>query len=230
MSRAVEDLLDRAWSELHAGHVVRARSLARRAARHRNHRPEALHVLGRIALDRARPTEALELLAESVQLGGDWPDLFYDIGLAHEDLGHERERVESFLEVHARDPEWDAEIAAHLAEDELVAAAEELLSELPPEMRDKLVNVPVIVEDRPTRDLVEEGFDPRALGLFDGPPYSEQGLTGPALNRIVLYRANIASIAREIGEARKQVRVTLLHETAHFFGLDEDAVADLGLA
>lgn len=230
MSRAIEDLLDRAWRELHAGRIIRARSLARRAARHREHRAEALHVLGRIALEGGRPEEALPLLAEATGLGGDWPDLFYDLGLAHEDLGHERKRVECFLEVHARDPEWDAEIAAHLAEDALVATAEELLSELPPEMRDRLVNVPIIVEDRPTRDLVEEGFDPRALGLFDGPPYSEQGLTGPALNRIVLYRANIASVARGASEAREQVRVTLLHETAHFFGLDEDAVADLGLA
>jgi predicted Zn-dependent protease with MMP-like domain len=77
---------------------------------------------------------------------------------------------------------------------------------------------------------VQEGFDPRALGLFDGPPWSEQGLTGPALNRIVLYRANIAAVSPDLREAREQVRITLLHETAHFFGLDEGGVAELGLA
>jgi predicted Zn-dependent protease with MMP-like domain len=230
MSRAVEDLLDRAWAALGSGNTRRARSMARRAARDPAHRAEALHVQGRAALDEGRPTEALELLDRARGRGGDWPDLFYDIGLAHEDLGQERERVAAFLAVHDSDPEWDADVAGHLMEDELVAVAEELLGELPGEMREKLGTVPIIVEERPTRDLVQEGFDPRALGLFDGPPWSEQGLTGPALNRIVLYRANIAAVAPDLGEAREQVRITLLHETAHFFGLDEQGVADLGLS
>jgi len=230
MSRAIEELLDRAWDALKTGKTSRARSMARRAARDPAHRSEAIHIQGRVCLDLGRPEEALELFSRALELGGDWPDLFYDVALAHEDLGNERERVDAFLEVHRRDPDWDAEVASLLDEDALAAVAEELLDNLPDEMRSKLGNVPIIVEDRPTRDLVEEGFDPRALGLFDGPPYSEQGLTGPALNRIVLYRANIAAIAPDIDEAMEQVRITLLHETAHFFGLDESGVADLGLA
>jgi predicted Zn-dependent protease with MMP-like domain len=230
MSRITEDLLDRAWDALHAGNLMRARSLARRAARDPLLRAEATHLQGRIALDRGRPADALALLESAVDQGGDWPDLHYDIGLAHEDLGQEKERIAAFLLVHQADPQWDAEATGHLDENQLVAAAEAVLAELPQEMHDKLGHVPVIVEDRPTRDLVEEGFDPRALGLFDGPPYSEQGLTGPALNRIVLYRANIAAVAPDLAEALAQVRITLLHETAHFFGLDEAGVAELGLA
>jgi predicted Zn-dependent protease with MMP-like domain len=230
MSNATEEMLDRAWEALRAGRNGRARSLARRAARDRSCRAEALHIQGRIALDTGRPAEALALLDEALATGGDWPDLYYDLGLAHEDLGHERERVEAFLEVHRLDPAWDTEVASHLSEEELTAVAEQLLDELPEEMSSKLSNSPIIVEDRPTRDLVVDGFDPRALGLFDGLPYSEQGLSGPALNRIVLYRANIAAATLDANEAREQVRITLLHETAHFFGLDEAAVADLGLA
>jgi len=230
MSRVAEELLDHAWEELQSGNPARARSLARRAARDRSSQPEALHVLGRVALDLGRADEALELLLKARRLGGDWPDLFYDIGIAQEVLGNERERIEAFIEVHRRDPAWDEEVSSHLDEDQLVAVAEQLLDELPHEIQSKLGNVPIIVEDRPTIDLVLAGFDPRALGLFDGPPWSEQGLSGPALNRIVLYRANIAAAAPEADEAREQVRITLLHETAHFFGLDEDAVAALGLA
>jgi predicted Zn-dependent protease with MMP-like domain len=136
----------------------------------------------------------------------------------------------AFLEVWELDPAYDKELRFQLDEDRLVEVAERALDELPEEMRRPLAGVPIIVEDRPTRDLVEEGFDPRALGLFDGPPWSEQGLTGPQLNRIALYRVNIAAACRSQAEAEEQVRITLLHETAHFFGVEEDGMDDLGLA
>ena len=229
MPRVLEDLLDRAWRALDDGNLVRARSLARRAARDPSHRGEARHLLGRIALERDDPRAALVLLEQARAAGGDSPDLFYDLGIAHELLGHERERVAAFLEVHARDPEWDVAVGRHLDEDALVAEAEQVLAELPDEILSRLGPVPIIVEDRPTRDLVEEGFDPRALGLFDGPPWSEQGASGPALNRIVLYRVNIAASTASAAEAREEVRITLLHETAHFFGLEEADMERFGL-
>jgi len=232
MSRAMEKMLDEAWAAIDAGNLIRARSLARRASRGApaELKAEALHALGRVELDSDRPKDALHLFEEAKRLGGDWPDLAYDLGLAHEALGDDAAMRRAFLEVLERDPSYDAELPIRVDEDRLVDIAEKLLEELPDEMRVLLAKVPIIVEDRPTRDLVEEGFDPRALGLFDGPPWSEQGLTGPQLNRIVLYRTNIAAACRSGGEVEEQIRITLLHETAHFFGLDEDGVADLGLA
>jgi predicted Zn-dependent protease with MMP-like domain len=232
MSRAIERMLDEAWAAIGAGKLVKARSLARRASRGapKELRAEALHALGRVELDSDRPDDAIRLLEEARRLGGDWPDLAYDLGLAHEARGDDAAMRRAFLEVLERDPSFDAELPIRVEEDRLVEIAEALLEELPEEMRRLLEKVPIIVEDRPTRDLVEEGFDPRALGLFDGPPYSEQGLTGPQLNRIVLYRMNIAAACRNGEEVEEQIRVTLLHETAHFFGVDEDGVADLGLA
>jgi len=230
MARALERLLDKAWADLSDGNHLAARSGARRAARDPALRAEALHLLGRIALDRGEAAEALRALEASRKEGADWPDLFYDIGLAHEDMGDTRSMIAAFLIVLDKDPQHDDIVTRHLDEDELVATAVALLEELPPEMTSKMGNVPVMVEERPARHLVEEGFDPRALGVFEGAPWSEQGLTGPALNRIVLYRANIAAVTRGPADAREQVRITLLHETAHFFGLDEDGVADLGLA
>ena len=230
MSRATENMLDEAWAAIGAGKLVKARSFARRALRgaSKELRAEALHVLGRVELDSDHPKDALRLLDEAKRLGADWPDLSYDLGLAHEALGDDAAMRRAFLEVLDRDPSYDAELPIAIDEDRLVEIAERLLEELPDEMRSRLADVPIIVEDRPTRDLVEEGFDPRALGLFDGPPYSEQGLTGPQLNRIVLYRTNIAASCRSGAEADEQIRITLLHETAHFFGLDEDGVAELG--
>jgi len=223
-------MLDRAWAALDRGDPARARLLARRCAGDPAHRAEAYHLLGRAALDADDPEKALDLLGRARDLGGDWADLLYDIGIAHEAIGDLAARTEAFLEVLALDEQEDPELTGHLGEDDLVAAAEESLEELPEEMLSRLGTVPVLVEERPAAHLVEEGFDPRALGLFDGPPWSEQGLTGPASNRIVLYRANIAAAAQSPREAARQIRITLLHETAHFFGLDEDEVAALGLA
>lgn len=229
MSRVIERLLDEAWERLAAGDNVGARSRARRAARDSRYRPEALHVLGRIDLDEGNATDALPRLEQSLLTGGEWSDLVYDIGIAHEMLGDQRRMTESFLRVLELDSASDPEVREHLDEETLVAAAEELLRELPEQMLDKLGNVPIMVEERPERYLVEEGFDPRALGVFEGSPWSEQGLTGPALNRIVLYRANIAAATRSRTEALEQVRITLLHETAHFFGMEEDDMGRFGL-
>jgi predicted Zn-dependent protease with MMP-like domain len=222
-------MLDGAWVALDRGEPGRARMAARRALKDGRYRSEALHVIGRAYLDDGDGDEAAAHLGRAIEAGGDWPDLFYDLGLAFELLGREKDKVRAFLEVLARDPGYDRDLPAYLEEDRLVAVAEAALEELPEEMLQRLGPVPILVEDRPERQLVEQGFDPRALGLFDGPPWSEQGLTGPAMNRIVLYRVNIGAVARSEEEAGEEVRITLLHELAHFFGIEEDGMAELGL-
>ncbi|MCU0663060.1 MAG: metallopeptidase family protein [Myxococcota bacterium] len=223
-------LLDDAWAALDAGKVTRARSLARRAVRDSDRalRCEAYHILGRAALEAGDPEEAMAFLAKSLAPSYDTADLHYDLGLAYELLGNDHARRAEFLKV------WDLDastVTEHILEEErLVQIAEQTLLELPPHMLQLLRQAPIFVEDRPDRYLVEEHLDPRLLGLFEGPPWSEQGLHGPALTRILLYRTNIEAVCRNLGEAEKQVRLTLLHETAHFFGLEEDELESLGLA
>lgn len=229
MTNTTIRLLDDAWAALEAGNSIRARSLARRSVRDRQLalRGEAFHILGKVALETEALDEALSLLGRARSAAYDTADLHYDLGLVHELLGNDPQRRAEFLTV------W--ELDAHLpridlmAEDRLVEIAEQTLSELPPRMVELLRNTPIMVEDRPQRFLVEEGLDPRLLGLFEGPPWSDQGLEGPQLTRILLFRANIEAVARTIGAAERQVRITLLHETAHFFGLEEDELVILGL-
>jgi predicted Zn-dependent protease with MMP-like domain len=209
-------LLDDAWAALDAGKVTRARSLARRAVRDSDRalRCEAYHILGRAALEAGDPEEAMAFLAKSLAPSYDTADLHYDLGLAYELLGNDHARRAEFLKV------WDLDastVTEHILEEErLVQIAEQTLLELPPHMLQLLRQAPIFVEDRPDRYLVEEHLDPR--------------LHGPALTRILLYRTNIEAVCRNLGEAEKQVRLTLLHETAHFFGLEEDELESLGLA
>ncbi|MDD5309747.1 MAG: metallopeptidase family protein [Deltaproteobacteria bacterium] len=230
VTQGADRILDDAWLALDRGQAGRARMLARRALKDGRYGPEALHVIGRAFLDEGDGREAAAHLEKALAGGGDSPDLHYDLGLAFELLGREKDKMRAFLEVLARDPGYDRDLPAWLDEDRLVAVAEAALEELPEGMLSRLGPVPILVEDRPERQLVEQGFDPRALGLFDGPPWSCQGLTGPALNRIVLYRVNIGAASRSEEEAAEEVRITLLHELAHFFGIEEDGMEALGLA
>jgi predicted Zn-dependent protease with MMP-like domain len=91
--------------------------------------------------------------------------------------------------------------------------------------------VPIIVAELPAEADVAGGLDPRALGLFTGTAYPDMPHVGgqPGLTQIVLFRRNIERVAEDEDELREELRVTLLHETGHFFGLDEAELEGAGL-
>jgi predicted Zn-dependent protease with MMP-like domain len=159
------------------------------------------------------------------------PDAHYAAGLAYEALGNEREKVKSFVRVLELDAHNDG---APIRDCERIIAeeVEATLATLPAEFRERLGPVTILVERRPSRDLVEDGFDPRLLGLFDGATSAElESADIPAtVTRIVVYSHNHASAFEDEANLREEVRVTVLHEIGHFFGLDEDDLDDLGLA
>ena len=98
----------------------------------------------------------------------------------------------------------------------------EALDTLPPDIARGLRNVAVVVED-------ENEEDPDLYGLFDGIPLTEGG-TGPGdlPNRIAIYRRPLQTDFADIDELREEIRITVLHELGHYFGLDEDRLAELG--
>src|SRR4029077_3489078 len=121
--------------------------------------------------------------------------------------------------------------AEKLTEDVVSNAAEEALGELPDRARALLRDVPIIVAELPAEADVDTGLDPRALGLFSGTAYPDIPHVGgqPGLTQIVLFRRNSARVAEGDDELREEIRVTLLHETGHFFGLDEAELERAGL-
>jgi predicted Zn-dependent protease with MMP-like domain len=94
-----------------------------------------------------------------------------------------------------------------------------------------LKDIPVLIDDLPAEGIVDDGFDPRALGLIDGPNLREQAVEGRGAVpvNIFLYQKNLEAAFPDPAELAEQIRITVLHETAHYFGLDEDEVAALGL-
>ena len=80
--------------------------------------------------------------------------------------------------------------------------------------------------------MVADGTDPRgALGLFHGVPMPDESTLGPgsAWGTIHLFARNIEAVSADEADLREQIRVTVLHETAHYFGFDEDGLRRLGL-
>jgi len=112
----------------------------------------------------------------------------------------------------------------------LVARAVE---SLPPRFLSRLENVDVVVEDEPTdEDLELAGVEPGGtlLGLYHGVPQGQRGSWyGNMLpDRIVIYQRPIEAMARNRREIQREVRVTLMHEIGHHFGLGEDELSEAG--
>ena len=117
----------------------------------------------------------------------------------------------------------------HLSEDEVERIAQAALDELPAKIRDRLANVPILIDDVPSEELVADGIDPRLLGLFQGVPMPEDGTSQPTVTNIHLFKRNLERSAADEEHLAEEIRITVLHETAHYFGLDEDDLEALGL-
>lgn len=112
--------------------------------------------------------------------------------------------------------------------DQAVSAA---LRSVPPEFRDYLENVVIEVRDRPDRKLMREHDVPDdILGLYVGCPLEDRGVEGPPLlpDRIYIFRRNLLEMCESRDELVDEIRVTVLHEIGHHFGMDEDRLEELG--
>ncbi len=119
-----------------------------------------------------------------------------------------------------------------MAEDEFESVAEAALGELPKELLDRLRNVAILVADRPSAEMVAGGIDPRILGLYHGVPMTRRSTSfgAPWADTIYLFRANLERVCATRPVLAERIRVTVLHETAHFFGYTERQLRDMGLA
>lgn len=101
----------------------------------------------------------------------------------------------------------------------------EVMATLPPEFQDRFSNVAVVVAEWPDEDddnAPEEDTD--LLGLYQGIPYGqrESNYSMVLPDRITIYRQPILSRCRSESEAREEVRLTVLHEVGHYFGLSDE--------
>lgn len=127
-------------------------------------------------------------------------------------------------------------------DDELRAYFDEqmdrVVEQLPPRLRELLEQVPLYVEDYPSKRIrAEMGVRRRdeLQGLYSGVALPDRSLDQPAsLSEVIyLFREGILAMCTRRGTInegilREQIRITLLHELGHHFGLDEQDLEELG--
>lgn len=116
----------------------------------------------------------------------------------------------------------------------------EVLDTLPAEFRKRIQNLTILVEDLPPERFTgknsgsaqkpgSENPEGLILGVYQGVPATKRSVfdlsAGP--DRIVLYQKNIEAVCSNDAQIRREVRLTVIHELGHYFGMDEEQLRDV---
>lgn len=123
-----------------------------------------------------------------------------------------------------------------LTDEDVERLVETAISQLHPDLATLLTNVPIILDEIPSLEVLLQ-FDPPAspleiLGTFTGTSVMEKSTDDPWSQlpaTIVLYRRNLSRSSSDKDELTKELKTTLLHEVGHLLGLTEDDLEDRGL-
>src|SRR5579884_851073 len=114
---------------------------------------------------------------------------------------------------------------------EFEALVNEALDELPKEHVDHLKNVAILYEDEPTaeqRRALALRNDMTLLGLYEGVPLSQrQGMTRSLPDKITLFIGPLSRKSNSLAELKEEIKHTLWHEIAHYYGLDHKRIREL---
>jgi predicted Zn-dependent protease with MMP-like domain len=121
-----------------------------------------------------------------------------------------------------------------LNHDELREEVARVLDKLPRRFRRQLRNLEIVVEDKADPEvLLSVGLDPRhdtLYGLYQGIPLPERSSFYPPIlpDKITIFSKPLLRDFPDPDQLREQIRTTVLHEIAHYFGMDDDEIDKLG--
>jgi predicted Zn-dependent protease with MMP-like domain len=118
-------------------------------------------------------------------------------------------------------------VAVEMSREDFEGAVADALDLIPPDLADRMDNVVVLVEDEAPAD------DPELLGLYEGVPLTERDLAwaaGALPDRITIFRNPTLAICDTREDVVEEVAVTVVHEIAHHFGIDDERLHELGWA
>ncbi|MFQ6111355.1 MAG: metallopeptidase family protein [Nitrospinota bacterium] len=110
----------------------------------------------------------------------------------------------------------------------------EALEDVPEFFKEKLDNIDIVIEDKPSRGLLRRLRIPTGgtlFGLYQGVPMRERGLHygGVLPDKITLFKEPLEGSCRSSKALRERVRHTVLHELAHYFGISDERLKELGV-
>ena len=115
--------------------------------------------------------------------------------------------------------------------DDLVSSiTSKVISSLPDDLREHAQTVLIVTADRPSKEQMAFPGDNDLLGLYEGIPLNERRVDeSPIPDTITIFRKPLLEMCGSVRELRTEIRITLIHELGHFYGFDEDELADRGL-
>ncbi|GGI44012.1 putative Zn-dependent protease with MMP-like domain [Agromyces flavus] len=113
-----------------------------------------------------------------------------------------------------------------ISDEDFERMVSEVFDSLPDDMVRGLENVAILIENQPP------GQRPRLYGLYAGHPLKTRGVYGfgELPDRITLFKNNMQEHSADLESLRTRVRITLVHEIGHYFGLDDARLRELGWA
>ena len=111
-----------------------------------------------------------------------------------------------------------------MSDADFAAAVDDAIDAIPEDLLQMVDNVVILIEDEP------EGDDPDLLGLYDGIALTERGDSGygELPDRIFSYRGPTLRMGEDAQHVREEVAITVVHEIAHHFGIDDERLHALG--
>jgi len=112
-------------------------------------------------------------------------------------------------------------------------AVERAIASIPEEIRAYLRNITISVENQPSRELMDDmGIPPgeTLFGVYTGIPLPERSVTEPPLypDEILIFKEPLEGFCRDLEELEEEIEITVVHEVAHYLGLSEGRLAELG--
>ena len=124
-----------------------------------------------------------------------------------------------------------------MSEQDFEEAVGDALDQIPRDLAEAMDNVVVLIQDEPDPDILRaEDYDeqgrPALLGLYDGTPLTErdEGWSMVLPDRILIFRGPLQRWCATREELVEEITVTVIHEVAHHFGIDDDRLHELGWA
>ena len=120
-----------------------------------------------------------------------------------------------------------------LTQEEFDRIVDRALARVPAEIGQYLDNIIISVRKRPSKKMLREmglAEGETLFGIFEGTPLIERSVTSPPLfpDSILLFQEPLEEACETIGELEEEIEVTVVHEIAHFVGMSEERLAELG--